>query len=29
MLHTFGVRWLEVTQWQDTARFVQDLLHRI
>jgi phosphomannomutase len=24
-----GVRWVEVTQWQDTARYVQDLLRQI
>jgi hypothetical protein len=28
-VRALGVRWLEVTQWQDTARFVQDLLHWI
>jgi len=27
-VRALGVRWLEVTQWQDTARYVQDLLRR-
>ncbi len=25
-VRALGVRWLEVTQWQDTARYVQDLV---
>jgi HAD superfamily hydrolase (TIGR01484 family) len=28
-VRALGVRWVEVTQWQDTARYVQDLLRRI
>jgi len=28
-VRALGVRWVEVTQWQDTARYVQDLLLRI
>ena len=28
-VRALGVRWLEVTQWQDTARYVQDLLRQI
>jgi hypothetical protein len=27
-VRALGVRWLEVTHWQDTARYVQDLLRR-
>jgi phosphomannomutase len=28
-VRALGVRWVEVTQWQDTARYVQDLLWQI
>ena len=28
-VRALGVRWVEVTQWQDTARYVQDLLRQI
>ena len=28
-VRALGVRWLEVTHWQDTARYVQDLLRQI
>jgi HAD superfamily hydrolase (TIGR01484 family) len=28
-VRALGVRWVEVTQWQDTARYVQDLLRRV
>jgi phosphomannomutase len=28
-VRALGVRWLEVAQWQDTARYVQDLLRQI
>ena len=28
-VRALGVRWVEVTQWQDTARYVQDLLREI
>ena len=28
-VRALGVRWVEVTRWQDTARYVQDLLRRI
>jgi HAD superfamily hydrolase (TIGR01484 family) len=28
-VRALGVRWVEVTQWQDTARYVQDLLQRV
>ena len=27
-VRALGVRWLEVTNWQDTARYVEDLLRR-
>ena len=27
-VRALGVRWVEVRQWQDTARYVQDLLRR-
>jgi phosphomannomutase len=27
-VRALGVRWVEVSQWQDTARYVQDLLRR-
>jgi hypothetical protein len=28
-VRALGVRWLEVTCWQDTARYVQDLLRKV
>jgi phosphomannomutase len=28
-VRALGVRWVEVTRWQDTARYVQDLLRQI
>jgi len=28
-VRALGVRWVEVTQWQDTARYVQDLLRQV
>jgi phosphomannomutase len=28
-VRALGVRWVEVTHWQDTARYVQDLLRQI